>query len=146
MKYKFTLPVAPRTKKNSPRAVKVGGFTKVLPSKAYCDYFKAAMGYAILIRTQLRDQGAMLPIRKQVIVTAYFYLDANRAADVNGLQQALGDWMQETIASKKHPGKTRRVGAGIIGDDVQIKHWGDSQIAGVDRAFPRTEVTIEVLG
>lgn len=41
---KFTIPLAPVTKKNSQRIVRCGEYSKILPSKAYVQYERDA-GY-----------------------------------------------------------------------------------------------------
>jgi hypothetical protein len=102
------------------------------------------------VKTQLREQGAQLPIEGDLRVHALFYRDADRG-DLNGYQQALGDFLQEArpnrqdlldLAAGRKKRTLKRDGTGIICDDSQIKSWGDSELF-VDRENPRIEVTIE---
>jgi hypothetical protein len=146
----FSIPGPPRTKKNSPRPVNVGGFMKVLPSKAYCAWFKQAMTHALLIRTSLQDQyKVQLPITNPVIVFAKFYLDRNTGPDENGLMQALGDFLQAPKFRKLPDGRldwthVTRDGCGVIDDDNLIR-WKRGIEIHIDRQNPRIEVELEVL-
>jgi hypothetical protein len=131
MAFNFSVLGAPRTKKNSSRVVRAGGFTKVLPSKAFTLWHKEASSYALLIKTLLREQGADLPITERVNVAAVFFCDRyGKAADAVGLYQAIADWMEDV---------------GILENDRQIITWNGSRVDS-DKVNPRTEVSIEVIG
>lgn len=155
MTFTFEVLSAPRTKKTSPRIVTIGGrngakgFQKILPSLAHEVWFKNAMNQAILIRTMLREQGAELPIEKPVRVLAVWYRERLGPGDLNGYQQALGDYLQAEKYSKSKPGalipKLIRKGAGIIADDRLISRWhGDCRLE-LDRENPRIEVSLEIM-
>lgn len=149
MTLSFAIAGPPRTKKTSNRVVRItpkgGGrsFTKILPSAAFEEWFDVAMSQAPMIRRKLLDQGFDLPLRGPVAVRATFYRD-RFAGDATGFYQALADWLQEPVIDPD-TGRTRRNGAGIIGDDSQVMHWDGSRLA-KDANCPRIEVAIEVLG
>ncbi len=142
----FTVAGPPRTKKTSNRIVQIKGkngargFTKILPSEAYEDWFKAAMLQAPAIRRALLNAGATLPLTGLLNVRAMFYRE-RLSGDATGFYQGLADWLQEPRQSK---GRTVRQGAGIIRDDAQIVSWDGSRLL-KDAACPRVEVRIEVV-
>lgn len=122
----FTIAAGPpRTKKNSSRVVKVGRFTKVLPSKAFCDWQDAALKEVIQTKFSLARFGVRLPITCGVQVRALVFREAS-IGDAVGFYQAIGDFLQE---------------AGIIANDRQILNWDGSRLL-VDRVRPRVEVDI----
>jgi Holliday junction resolvase RusA-like endonuclease len=121
---RFTITGPPRTKKNHSRVVRAGRFTKVLPSLAHEAWFALASSQAPTILRRI--QGT--PITGPVQVTARFYRDANRG-DLNGYQQALGDWLEAVC---------------IIEDDKWIESWDGSRKL-VDKQNPRIEVEITEL-
>jgi hypothetical protein len=143
----WTLTGAPRTKKTSNRIVQVKGkdgargFTKILPSEAHQEWFKAAMQQAPGIRLQLSSAGIGLPLEGWLQVRATFFRD-RESGDLLGYLQAIADWMQEPKCNVQ--GRTVRNGAGIIHDDVQIRSWDGSRLA-KDASCPRIEVEISVL-
>lgn len=115
----FTIDLPPVTKKNSMRVVNTGRYTKVLPSKAYCDYEK--------------DAGYFLPcwanIKEPIEVTALFYMPTKRRVDLTNLLEALDDVL---------------VKYGVIEDDnyeIIVSHDGSRVL--YDREHPRTEVSIK---
>ncbi len=134
----FTIDGPPRTKKTHNQVVMIHGFPRVLPSKQHAKWFKNAMSQSPVIRTLLRDRGIPLPLAGPVRIAAVFYRDAD-SGDLAGYEQALGDWLQ---SSRLRP---KRTGAGILEDDKQIKSWDGTHLE-VDRARPRIEVTVYVLG
>jgi hypothetical protein len=144
----FTVPGPPRTKKTSQRIVQIKakgggrGFTKILPSEAFMEWFKRAMQYAPLIRAQLARAGVRLPITAFVQVRATFYRDRD-SGDLLGYEQALADWLQAPKINER--GKLIRQGAGVIADDVQIRSWDGSRLS-KDAACPRIEVELSVIG
>lgn len=115
----------PRTKKNSSRVVKVGRFTKVLPSKAFCDWQDAALLEAIQTKFSLARFGVRLPITCGVQVRALVFREAS-IGDAVGFYQAIGDFLQA---------------AGIIANDRQIVHFDGSRLL-KDSARPRIEIEI----
>jgi Holliday junction resolvase RusA-like endonuclease len=117
------VPGIPRTKKNSPRIVRIGNFNKILPSKAYLDWEKAAILHLTPHLAKLRD---ILPLECPVNCSATFYRDANRG-DACNYYQALADMLEK---------------AGVIRDDVQIEQWDGSRLTKSD-TYPRIEVLLE---
>lgn len=136
----FTIAGSPRTKKTSSRVVQCGDFTKVLPSAAHQRWFADAMQQAPQIRRRILSFGHTLPVLRPVAVKALFYRRQS-SGDLTGFLQALGDFLQ---APRQHNGRTTRNGAGIIDDDKQIQSWDGSRLL-KDAAFPRIEVSIEVI-
>jgi hypothetical protein len=154
---RFTIPGPPRTKKAHNQLVTLPGaydpltqargrgFQKVLPSKQYMKWFACAMTYALMIKTQIREQGFEPPIQGRLRVTALFYLpNEAHVGDLVGYEQALGDFLQAPTYDPKTY-RQRRDGAGIIQDDKQISSWGESSRDLRDKVNPRVEICIEVL-
>ena len=67
---KFTIPLAPVTKKNSQRIANCGQYSKILPSKAYAQYEK---------HTQPSE------------VVCLFYMPTKRRVDLTNLLEAIDD-------------------------------------------------------
>ncbi len=142
----ITLPGIPRTKKNSPRMVTIGGFTKIIPSKAYCDWFDVMMTYALPIKNAIQRQGIVLPIRGPVRLFAVFYRE-RAVGDLTNFEEALADLIHEPRYSKTRRNwagapKRTRDGYGLIGDDSQIVSWGESRLD-KDASNPRIYFTID---
>lgn len=138
MQLTFTIPGAPRTKKNSQR---LGvGPKKIRPSAAYEKWFDAAMSQAPPI-VVAANRITRLPYALPVAVEAHFYLDVQSGqwGDLNGYQQALGDWLQAAKCDRH--GRRLRNGAGIIDDDQLIRSWDGSRIH-TDLSAPRIEVIL----
>lgn len=130
----FTLPVAPRTKKNSRRHIKVRGRTVPLPSDAYREM---EAGIAAWCAAQDVQFGVVpLPVKLRALrlaqplnCAAIFYRDANRG-DAVGYYQGLADALES---------------AGVLSDDKWIVQWDGSRLA-KDAKRPRIEVTLTALG
>lgn len=144
------LPGAPRTKKNSPRVFMIGKIPKVLPSKAYCEWFDNVLSHAILIQRPIVAACIPLPLDNKVEVSADIYMERDSRADECGFMQAIGDCIQAPVLGwkKRKDGRVvkreTRQGLGIIRDDYQI-HWTGVRI-GIDRQRPRIELAITVIG
>jgi len=120
---KFTVPLAPVTKKNSQRIVtirtKKGSFQKIMPSAAFEQYQK--------------DAGYFIPHRGMKIgypceVVCLFYMPTLRNVDLTNLEEAIDDVM---------------VFYGLLADDnskIVVSHDGSRVL--YDKEHPRTEVTI----
>lgn len=116
---KFTIQLAPVTKKNSQRIARCGKSYRLLPSEKYEQYE--------------RDALKLLPrqhptIAEPVEVKALFYMDSRRKVDLTNLLEALDDTL---------------VKARILDDDnsrIIVSHDGSRVL--YDKARPRTEVTI----
>lgn len=115
------LPFAPRTKKNSSRIVKIGKFSKVLPSKAYEKLEKQCLG----LLPFLWDKE---PISKPINLKCYFYKDRNYKSDLVGYLQAIQDILVK--------GK-------VLSDDNHniVNNTNGSKVF-LDRQNPRIEIYI----
>lgn len=119
---RFTIPVAPRTKKNSQRIVTIGGHPRVIPSRAYKDYEEAA-GYYL---PHLKE-----PISAPVNVSAVFYMPTRRRVDLVNLEEALLDVL---------------VRYGVLDDDnSKIVAMMDGSRVDYDKEYPRTECFITII-
>lgn len=113
---------APRTKKTSNRIVRVGKFSKVLPSLAFEEWNK-------LVQPQLamaRAKKSGLPFTDNVNVKALVFREKN-LGDAVGFYQALADALEE---------------GGIVENDRQIVSWDGSRLL-KDSDNPRIIVTVE---
>ena len=118
---KFVIVGRPATKKNHGQIVHVKGRHVMLPAKAYAKYEKEA-------KKILQAQYNKSPITDPVIVVCQYWLPDKRYwPDLIGLLQATSDILQA---------------AKISTDDQQIMHYGDSRIAGIDKARPRVEIEV----
>jgi len=139
---RVTLPGACRTKKNHRRHVQVGGFLKVLPSKQHEEWLEEVLSYAPIIRSQLKQAGAQLPIACEVSVSATIYRDRDQG-DLIGYLESIADAIQEPQFNDRN--KCTRKGLGLIEDDRQIVCWDGSRML-VDKQRPRVELEIEIIG
>ena len=113
---KLTIPLPPRTKKNSMQKTKSG---KLIPSDAYLQY-KEDCKYFI---KRLPE-----PINYPVNVKAIYYMDTKRVVDLNNLHSALMDLL---------------VDFGVLEDDnSRIVVSTDGSRVLLDRENPRTEIII----
>lgn len=119
---KFTIPIAPITKKNHQQIIKVKGRPMVIPSKQYRQYEKDCAVFMPDIET----------INEPVNVKAVYYMPTRRRVDLCNLHEALCDAL---------------VHHGVVEDDnCKIIATMDGSRVEYDKEFPRTEVTIERLG
>lgn len=119
---KFTIPLAPVTKKNSQRIAYRGQYSKILPSKAYVQYEK--------------DAGYFLPDRGKnhtgpCEVVCLFYMPTKRRVDLTNLLEAIDD----VLVKYKVPHD----------DNSEIIRSHDGSRVLYDKDRPRTEVTIRFL-
>ena len=121
MTINFTIPGAPRTKKNSGWRTKQG---KQMPSHAFLAWNKDAQLW--LVDTRRKWDG--LPLEGPVNCAAAFYRDAERG-DAVGYYQALADALEE---------------AQIVENDALIVSWDGSRML-KDAANPRIEVELRIL-
>ena len=116
---RFTIPLAPRTKKNSQRIVRYGNRRGIRPSKAFEEHQDKAGWY-------IPYKGAML--EERCCVRARYYMDTNRAVDLGNLLAATCDIL---------------VHYGVLMDDnarIVVHHDGSRVF--VDRKQPRAEIEI----
>ena len=116
---KFTINVAPVTKKNSQQIMRSkSGKPFIMPSKPYLQYEKDARWFLPHID----------PIDNAVNVKAVFYMPTKRRVDLVNLQEALLDVL---------------VKEGILEDDnSKIVYSMDGSYVDYDKDRPRTEVEI----
>ena len=115
---KITIPIQPRTKKNSQRIVIVRNRPMILPSKLYKDYEKECGLYLPKIDT----------IKDRVEITCLYFMQTRRKVDLTNLLEATDDML---------------VHHKIIEDDnynVIASHDGSRVF--YDKENPRTEITI----
>lgn len=116
---RFTIDIAPVTKKNSQQIIynKKLGRPMVIPSKAYLQYQKDAHWFM-----------PKVAIEEPVNVKAVFYMPTRRRVDLVNLQEALLDVL---------------VYYGVLADDnFTIVHSMDGSYVDYDKERPRTEVEI----
>lgn len=112
----------PITKKNSMRIVRMGQYSKIIPSEAYMNY-KEMVFYRI--GGQYKDE----PINTPVNVKCIYYMKTRRKVDLLNLMSATLDLL---------------VDLGILEDDnSRIVKGHDGSRVHYDKENPRVEVTIE---
>lgn len=120
----FTIPLVPRTKKNSQRIIpnKKGGYF-LIPSKAYTDYERACGSW-------LKNLGVCVnKLQAPLNVRAVFYMPTRRRVDLVNLEEALCDIL---VKYRIVPDDNCRIIAAMDGSRVEY-----------DKYCPRTEVTID---
>lgn len=125
--WEFTVPVAPRTKKNHSNIVTLkNGRTMLLPSKTYKEFEKKVVAF---VKENFRGQEA---ITSPINLCCKFYKDKDYKADLVGYLQAIQDAL---------------VKAGLIADDNHriIETTNGSEIF-LDRENPRIEIAITFKG
>lgn len=121
MVIRFTIPLNPRTKKNSQQIIqnRYTGKPQIIQSKLYKDYEKEAGWFMPKLEK---------PIDYPVNIQAVYYRDSKRIVDLNGLNQCLHDVL---------------VTYGVLKDDnSRIVVGTDGSRVLFDKKNPRTEVTI----
>jgi len=118
----FTIIGPPRTKGNSFRVVIRNDRPRVLPSKPYTIWFRAAR---LQINLQRVAQGLRAPLERPVHVRAQFYR-ARAVGDIDNYAKALGDCLQRS---------------GVLANDKLIASWDGTRLL-VDHARPRVELAI----
>ena len=119
----FTIPGAPRTKKNSSQIVRAGARPRILPSCAYRTW--AAQALPALRAAAARAR--LGPIAEPVNCRALIYRDALRG-DAVGFYQAIADLLED---------------AGILENDRWVVAWDGSRML-KDAARPRVEILLTV--
>jgi Holliday junction resolvase RusA-like endonuclease len=113
---KFTIPLPPRTKKNSQQITKNG---IIIQSKTYRQYEKDCGWFIPKVDA---------PIGYKINLKAAFYIEADRKSDLVGYLQAIQDIL---------------VKYGVLEDDNRrIVYSTDGSYVDVDRKNPRTEIEI----
>jgi len=117
---KFTIPIEPKTKKNSMQIIMVKGHPRLIQSKAYRDYEKEAIKHC-----------PRAGITYAVNVKAYYFRRKHHRVDLTNLESALMDVL---------------VKAGTLKDDsCSIVVSTDGSRVFYDKDNPRTEVVITAI-
>lgn len=116
---KITIPIPPRTKKNSQRIVMVKGRPMVLPSKEYKEYEKACAPFIPRLK---------VPISEAVNVKCIYYMPTRRRVDLTNLLEATADLL---------------VTYGVLADDNRnVMYAVDGSRVFYDKERPRCEIEI----
>lgn len=115
---KFTIPIPPRTKKNSQQIIMINGRPVIIPSKAYKKYEKEAGRYIPFVET----------IKHPVNVKAVYYMPTRRKVDLCNLHEALCDVLVKYKV--------------VEDDNSTIIETMDGSRVEYDKNHPRTEVEI----
>ena len=81
---KITIPISPRTKKNSSRIITVKGRPMIIPSKLFVDYQKACEPFIPKIKPIID-----FPINLKCV----YYMPTKRKVDLNNLLEATTDML-----------------------------------------------------
>lgn len=120
---KITIPIPPKTKKNSQQIILVKGRPMIFPSKAYKEYEKECSKFI----PELRQPKPY--ISKKVNVKCLYYMPTRRKCDLNNLLEATTDML---------------VHYGVLEDDnYTIVGSHDGSRVYYDKENPRTEIYIE---
>ena len=124
--FRFNVAGAPRTKGNHPVAMWKKKRVVILPSRAYRIWLAAALDQVPFIRQASGLKGMIIaPIH----VRAIFYRE-RKTGDLDNYEKGLGDFLER---------------ARFLSNDKLIASWDGTRLE-VDRARPRIEVEITVLG
>ena len=119
----FTIPVAPRTKKNHPQLVTLKtGRTMMLPSKQYRGFEKEVVKF---VNNEFPN---IEPIDKPINLCCKFYKDKDYKSDLLGYLQAI----QDALVKAKL----------LLDDNHKIVKTTDGSEVFLDRNNPRVEVSI----
>ena len=113
--WECTIPIPPRTKKNSQRIISVKGRPLVIPSKPYKAWEEGCGLYI----------GNAVGITAAVSCRAMIYRDKD-LGDASNYYNAIGDMLQKY---------------GIVANDRLIVHWDGSRLL-LDRQLPRLELAL----
>ena len=120
---KFTIPIAPITKKNHQRIVNVHGRPIIIQSKRYLDYEKDCGAFI----GKFKKLNIDYPINLQLV----YYMPTRRKVDLGNLQAATCDILVKYKVIKD--------------DNYNIVFSMDGSKVFYDKQKPRTEITIEKL-
>ena len=120
---RLVIPLNPVGKKNSQQILKgKGGRPFIAQCKRYKDYETACLRYL----PELEE-----PIDYPVNIQCVYYRDSKRVVDKTNLEEAIMDIL---------------VKGGVLTDDCRdVAATTDGSIVLYDKAYPRTEITIEAL-
>lgn len=125
MLLKFTIPVNPVTKKNSGQIITVGGYPRLIPSKAYLAFEKECYPYFKMVQYRVGQ------IDYPINLKAVFYTKKKNKIDLANLLNALDDAMVKSEL--------------VIDDNRDIVAAHDGSRVYCDKYKPRIEIEIKRL-
>lgn len=120
----ITIPFAPVSKKNHQQIIRIGGVPRIIQSKQYREYEKAA----VLHLNMVYKAFGLAPIDGPVNVKMVFYMPTRRRVDLVNLQEAALDVLVR--------------GEVLQDDNSKIVVTMDGSQVSYDKNHPRTEITI----
>lgn len=120
----ITIPFTPVSKKNHQQIIRIGGIPRIIQSKQYRDYERAA----VLHLNMIYKAFGMAPIEGPVNVQMVFYMSTRRRVDLVNLQEAALDVLVR--------------GEVLADDNSKIVVSMDGSRVSYDKDHPRTEITI----
>lgn len=119
----FTIPLDPKSKKNSQQIIYIGGKPRIVQGTVYKKYAKLCAPHMPFLKA---------PINEPVNLKCVFYRQTRRPIDLSNLQAAICDILVEY---------------GILADDCRdiVAAMDGSEVL-YDKENPRTEVTITAIG
>lgn len=136
--FKLILPGHPATKKNSPMIIRKHAV--LLPSKTYLQYEKECRRYMAVMKARKELPHYSFPVNLQ----CHYWLESkSHWPDLTGLEDATADIISDEYKVIDHH-KTLTA-SWVLSNDVIIRSWDGSHIAGIDARNPRVEITITPL-
>lgn len=120
----ITIPFAPVSKKNHQQIIRIGGAPRIIQSKQYREYEKAA----VLHLNMIYKAFGSTPIEGPVNVQMVFYMPTRRRVDLVNLQEAALDVLVR--------------GEVLADDNSKIVVSMDGSRVSYDKEHPRTEIVI----
>ena len=120
----ITIPFAPVSKKNHQQIIRIGGTPRIIQSKQYRDYERAA----VLHLNMVYKAFGLTPIEGPVNVQMIFYMPTRRRVDLVNLQEAALDVLVR--------------GEVLADDNSKIVVSMDGSRVSYDKENPRTEIII----
>ena len=120
----ITIPFTPVSKKNHQQIIRIGGIPRIIQSKQYRDYERAA----VLHLNMVYKAFGLTPIEGAVNVQMVFYMPTRRRVDLVNLQEAALDVLVR--------------GEVLADDNSKIVVSMDGSRVSYDKDHPRTEITI----
>ena len=118
----ITLTGDPRTKKNSPRIIRIGRGSRILPSQAYMDY--AGECAVQLVAQRATNAGIDYPVN----VACVYYMRTHRRVDLPNLLEATDDILKDNFV--------------VVDDNCSVIATHDGSRVLYDKLRPRVEIEI----
>lgn len=113
----------PITKKNHSRIIKVGNFSKIIPSKQYIDYENEFIKQCMLLKVK------NMKLNKKYNIECRYFMKTKRKVDLTNLLNGTMDCL---------------VSAGVIEDDnCHIAYSHDGSYVDYSKENPRVEIYIK---